>query len=344
MPANHTFIKSSSMDQRLNALTNWLINSTAIELEKIEPASQDASFRRYFRAYSKSESETKQYIIMDAPPETERIQPFLDIAQQLAELGLHTPHVYQVEQELGFILLEDLGTRTYLAELDNNADTLYKDAISALVILQTSIEKQKNYTPPTYDSKLLQQEMDLFQQWYLEKHLDFTIEKASHDIWLTTQQFLINECLLQPQVWVHRDYHSRNLMITIDNSPGIIDFQDLVLGPIAYDLASLFKDCYIEWPRQRQLSWLLNYHNQLIAKVGERTFEFDQLVRWYDLSGLQRHLKVLGIFCRLNYRDNKPHYLEDLPLVAKYALDILPRYEELRDFDAHFGHLIERSL
>ena len=340
MLANDTFINSLSMDQRLNELTDWLTQSTTIQVQRIEPASQDASFRRYFRVFSKS----AQYIVMDAPPETEQIQSFIDIAVQLAKLGLHSPKIYKLETKLGFMLLEDLGSRTYLDELFHNSETLYSDAIDALIVLQSSVDHKQNYVPPLYDAYLLEQEMDLFLQWYLDKHLECPIDKSSHTVWRLTQQGLVEQCLQQPQVWVHRDYHSRNLMITNDNSPGIIDFQDLVLGPIAYDLASLFKDCYIEWPRKKQLEWLSQYYNKLVSKVGEQTFEFEQLVRWYDLTGLQRHLKVLGIFCRLNYRDNKSNYLNDLPLVAKYILDTLKRYDELQDFEAHFGHQIERSL
>lgn len=340
MLANHTFINSLSMDPRLNALTDWLTHSTSIDVLHIEPASQDASFRRYFRVLSK----TGHYIVMDAPPETERIQSFIDVAMQLAEFGLHSPKIHQVDHQLGFIVLEDLGTRTYLPELADNADKLYSDAIDALIVLQTSIDQQKSYTPPLYDEQLLRQEMELFHQWFLNTHLECEISAESHAVWMQTQQFLVEQCLQQPQVWVHRDYHSRNLMITENNSPGIIDFQDLVLGPISYDLASLFKDCYIEWPRQQQLKWLSGYYDKLISASGEQVFEFEKLVRWYDLTGLQRHLKVLGIFCRLNYRDNKANYLDDLPLVAKYALDTLDRYSELQQFETHFRQFIERSL
>ena len=334
------------MDQRLVALTDWLAHETPINAQRIEPASQDASFRRYFRVFSKA----KQFVVMDAPPETERTQPFIDIAEQLKALGLHAPAIYQSNKQQGFILLEDLGTRTYLDELrepdefHEHTNKLYSDAIDAVIILQTSVEKQGKYHPPKYDAEMLQQEMDLFRHWYLAKHLEVKLNESSHSIWLQTQQFLTSNCLQQPQTWVHRDYHSRNLMITNDNSPGIIDFQDMTLGPIAYDLASLLKDCYIEWPREQQLKWLKQYHDKLNLVLGEQTFTLEQLIRWFDLTGLQRHLKVLGIFCRLNYRDGKANYLDDLPLAAHYVLDVLPRYPELDAFDTHFRRLIERSI
>jgi len=305
------------MDQRLVALTDWLEHETPINAQRIEPASQDASFRRYFRVFS----EAKQFVVMDAPPETERTQPFIDIAEQLKVLGLHAPAIYQSNKQQGFILLEDLGTRTYLDELREHdgsherANALYSDAIDAAIILQTSVEKQGMYHPPKYDAEMLQQEMDLFRHWYLAKHLDVSLNEASHSIWADTQQFLTANCLQQPQVWVHRDYHSRNLMI----------------------------NCYIEWPREQQLKWLKQYHDKLNLILGEQTFTLEQLIRWFDLTGLQRHLKVLGIFCRLNYRDGKANYLDDLPLVARYVLDVLPRYPELEAFDTHFRRLIERS-
>lgn len=328
------------MDQRLDSLNNWLKEQTSINIERIEPASEDASFRRYFRIFTKND----QYIAMDAPPEIEQTQPFIDVAQQLSKLGLHVPKIHYLDTELGFIVLEDLGTRTYLSQLNDDPQSLYSDAIDALITLQTSVSTHTDFSPPPYSAKLLRQEMDLFRQWYLNKHLQNTTSEASYAVWLHTQQFLINECLEQPQTWVHRDYHSRNLMITNENSPGIIDFQDMVLGPISYDLASLFKDCYIEWPRQKQIEWLTEYYQKFNQRMNESNFDIDQLIRWYDLTGLQRHIKVLGVFCRLNYRDNKAHYLNDLPLVAKYVLDTLPRYPELDGFDAHFRHLIEKSL
>jgi len=295
------------MDSRLTELEEWLTNVAKLEIAKLEPASEDASFRRYFRVTTKSAT---SLIAMDAPPDKEPIDTFVTLAKQLRALNLHAPKIYLDDPKQGFILLEDLGDQTYFSALPANADQLYSDAISALVILQTKSLTQ-SHQPEKYDAHKLVTEMELFRSWFLERHLQTQPYEAAHAVWLQTKQFLVYECLNQPQVWVHRDYHSRNLMLTEQNSPGIIDFQDLVVGPIAY---------------------------------SDAAFDFEQLVRWYDLTGLQRHLKVLGIFCRLNYRDNKNHYLSDLPLVARYVLDVLPRYPELNEFARHYTHLIEKVL
>ncbi len=332
------------MDSRLISLQNWLHDHTEINVIKLEPASEDASFRRYFRIFDESGS----YIAMDAPPEHETIDAFLAIAKLLADIGLHAPQIHYSNAELGFIVLEDLGAQTYLSELGEHHQALYADAIDALIKLQSidlaAVSNASIENIPSYDGPKLAQEMDLFRTWFLERHLENYPYEAAHAVWLMTKQFLISECVHQPQVLVHRDFHSRNLMICQDNSPGVIDFQDMVIGPIAYDLASIFKDCYIEWPREQQLDWLRQYHNALASKFDYPIFSFEQLLRWYDLSGLQRHLKVLGIFCRLHYRDAKTAYLNDLPLVARYVLDVLPRYPELREFEHHYQHLIEKVL
>jgi len=332
------------MDSRLTELEEWLTNVAKLEIAKLEPASEDASFRRYFRVTTKSAT---SLIAMDAPPDKEPIDTFVTLAKQLRALNLHAPKIYLDDPKQGFILLEDLGDQTYFSALPANADQLYSDAISALVILQTKSLTQ-SHQPEKYDAHKLVTEMELFRSWFLERHLQTQPYEAAHAVWLQTKQFLVYECLNQPQVWVHRDYHSRNLMLTEQNSPGIIDFQDLVVGPIAYDLASIFKDCYIQWPRAQQMDWLANYFDQYqeaaTSAYSDAAFDFEQLVRWYDLTGLQRHLKVLGIFCRLNYRDNKNHYLSDLPLVARYVLDVLPRYPELNEFARHYTHLIEKVL
>ncbi len=192
---------------------------------------------------------------------------------------------------------------------------------------------------PAYSAQKLHDEMQLFEDWYVAVHLKQTLNPAQAYEWATLKSFLVEQCLAQPQVWVHRDFHSRNLMVLPSGSPGVIDYQDMVMGPVSYDLASLFKDCYIEWPRARQLEWLGEYHTRLterIQSVSEArpllAMDFAQLVRWYDLTGLQRHLKVLGIFCRLNYRDNKANYINDLPMVKRYILDVLPRYPQGQTF------------
>ncbi len=324
------------MDSRQASLICWLKQKPDFNVDAIEPASADASFRRYFRVVSGQST----YIAMDAPPDKEDCQPFIDVARALAKLGVHTPDILDYDLTQGFILLEDLGQRTYLDELHDNPSQLYRDAIDSLINIQTGGTANSLLTPPVYSGAKLRDEMSLFSRWFVNKHLGRSIHEPSFAVWLHTQQLLIDECLQQPQVWVHRDFHSRNLMVTELNSPGVIDFQDMVIGPIAYDLASIFKDCYIEWPRDRQHKWLDEYRVKAIEKLGLPDFSLETLCRWVDFVGLQRHLKVLGIFCRLSYRDDKHHYLKDLPLVAKYVLEVINIYPELGAFRDHFeGHI-----
>jgi len=328
------------VDQRKTELHNWLTHSLCHQVNSLEPASADASFRRYFRAVT----DRGTFIAMDAPPEKEDCQPFIDAADWLADLGVHTPKISAHDVAQGFILLEDFGHRTYLDELQANADELYSKAIDALIKIQSGVTDQSNSTPPPYSGAKLSEEMSLFSRWYVNQHLGRSIHEPSFAVWLHTQQYLAMACLKQPQVWVHRDYHSRNLMITKSNSPGVIDFQDLVVGPIGYDLASIFKDCYIEWPRSRQQIWLEEYRVKAVALLDLPDFSLETLTRWVDFAGLQRHLKVLGIFCRLSYRDGKDNYLNDLPLVAKYVLEVLEIYPELEAFKNHFEGHIQAAL
>jgi aminoglycoside/choline kinase family phosphotransferase len=319
------------MDKRLEKIKTWLGVVLNQPLLSIAPASQDASFRRYFRARTRDAS----YIIMDAPPEKESLSNFVAIDRALIELGVHAPTIHQINLDDGFLLLEDLGDRTYLNELSSDSKSLYSDAINALVKIQGGIFTENNpteLTPRAYDASLVDQELNLFDDWYLKRHMDIELDSEMQLIWQDTKECLVQAFAQQPQVWVHRDYHSRNLMIHEDNSPAVIDFQDMVLGPIAYDLASLFKDCYIEWPRDQQHLWLAEYLEQLHRQLPILEISVDDLVRWVDFTGLQRHLKVLGIFCRLNYRDGKAHYLDDLPLVKKYVVEVIDLYPEFRSF------------
>lgn len=335
------------MDKRLNLLKEWLNSAYDGQIHSVEPASADASFRRYFRVSVTPAKNTHKdtvkttLIAMDAPPDKEDCEPFIRIADMLSNQGVHTPDIVALDTSLGFLLLEDLGSADYLSRLTEAgmAERLYTDAISSLIKIQGG----PLASAAPYSAQKLRDEMTLFSEWFIERHLGQRFSQAQVDVWEKTQHFLCNVCLEQPQVWVHRDYHSRNLMITEKRNPGIIDFQDLLAGPIAYDLASIFKDCYIEWPRQQQLTWLREYVDMRDGE-SENEFTFDQLVRWYDLTGLQRHLKVLGIFCRLNYRDGKAQYLHDLPLVAKYCLEVLAIYPELAGFESEFGPVIERVL
>jgi len=344
------------LDKRLQKLQTWLTDELGLTLNSIEPASADASFRRYFRAHTNQ----GVYVVMDAPPELEPVDAFISIGEALIGQGVHAPRVYQHSYSKGFLLLEDLGVTTFFEALNSlqplatepqprskqvlkNADTLYTSAITALVKLQKGQVEQANYDLPTYSPDKLVEEMALFEEWFTTKHLKIPFSKQQAAVWESTQNKLLQAFSEQPQVWVHRDYHSRNLMVTEQDSPGVIDFQDMVSGPIGYDLASLFKDCYIEWSRADQYHWLEMYRFEAMRQLG-LTFNLSTLVRWVDFCGLQRHLKVLGIFCRLNYRDNKPHYLSDLPLVAKYVLEVLPLYPELHEFEESFSSTIEYAI
>ena len=337
------------MDIRLNSIKAWLTGELKLQLSSIAPASADASFRRYFRADTPNGS----FIIMDAPPEKESITEFVEIAQALANIGVHTPEIKAKDLKQGFLLLEDLGDCTYLDVLRDKPNELYRDAIDSLVLIQQghnnkSGNNKSTLKVPAYDAEKLEQEMDLFEHWYVNKHLNLELNATMKQVWQETKGFLIQACLEQPQTWVHRDFHSRNLMVTKTSSPGVIDFQDMVLGPLTYDLASIFKDCYIEWPRQQQLDWLEEYRLKAslikTSPVNVEAISSDQLIQWFDLTGLQRHLKVLGIFCRLYYRDAKDQYINDLPLVAKYTLEALTLYPQLASFNDCFGAAIKASL
>jgi len=322
------------LDTRFTQLEDWLINDLGYTLNKLEPASADASFRRYFRASTNQGT----FVVMDAPPEKESTREFVQAAKDLAQCGVHTPHLYHCDQTNGFIVLEDLGSRTYLDELNDNSAQLYSEAIDALIKLQKGTNVLTDSTWPAYDSNKLTQEMDLFEDWYLRRHLSTTMNSDQTSTWHAIKSTLIATCVEQPQTLVHRDYHSRNLMVTETNSPGVIDFQDMVVGPIAYDLASIFKDCYIRWPREQQMDWLKEYHQKSNSEFG-----FEQLVRWFDFTGLQRHLKVLGIFCRLHYRDGKQQYMDDLPMVTDYVNEVVDLYDEFVFFKKHFSEFLKRS-
>lgn len=312
---------------RLEQIKQWLGKVLDTAQFQIEPASNDASFRRYFRVTIKNQT----LLLMDAPPEQENTQPFIIIANYLVAHGIHAPKIAAHDVESGFLLLSDFGDRAYLDELnEQSANTLYKAAIDSLIAMQ--LMPINKISLPEYDNTLLQQEMALFPEWFLDKHLAI---KAPTFL-VETFNLLSDSALEQPQVFVHRDYHSRNLMHTEYNSPGIIDFQDAVIGAITYDLVSLLRDCYIEWSDDKIAHWLDYYYLQALEnKLLNRTISFDKFIQWFDWMGLQRHLKVLGIFARLNYRDGKSSYMNDLPLTLKYVRKISAKYSEfvaLSDF------------
>ena len=305
----------------MSRLENWLDSISAHELTDIRPASADASFRRYFRVTDSNTGNT--LIVMDAPPEKEDCEPFIHITRLLRSVNVNAPDIISMDLEQGFLLLDDLGNRQYLDHLDeSSSDDLYSDALVALINMQ----RIQDHLPP-YDKQRLRDEMGLFEPWYLNRHLGISLDDQQKSVLDSIYDLLIESALEQPQVFVHRDYHSRNLMLVDENNPGVIDYQDAVIGPVTYDLVSLFKDCYIEWPRNKVEHWLDQY---LQLTPIELSVDRIQFIRWFDLMGVQRHLKVLGIFARLNYRDGKSQYLDDLPLTLKYVVDVCNRYDELK--------------
>ncbi|MDE2084841.1 MAG: phosphotransferase [Xanthomonadaceae bacterium] len=293
----------------------------------IAAASSDASFRSYWRVRAGAAS----WIVMDAPPDREPIAPWLDIDARLRAAALHAPEVVASDATQGFVLMEDLGNRTYLPELtDASADVLYADALAALARMQAL----DTTGLPVYDRAQLVAELELMPEWFLKRHLGFMPNREECDVLDAAFTQLVQAAREQPQCFVHRDYHSRNLLIAEHDNPAIIDFQDAMHGPIAYDLASLLRDCYIAWPGARVDAWAETYRQRVAANVDAATFRI-----WFDLVGLQRHIKVLGIFCRLQYRDGKSAYLADLPRVLAYVLDVARRYPALRGLAA----LLERA-
>ncbi len=314
-----------TLDKRLNELQHWLSQQLPPEPFELAPASSDASFRRYFRVTQSNNS----YIVMDAPPEQEDTAPFITIAEHLATQNIPVPLIHAKDTRAGFLLLSDLGSQPYLERLNKHtAPDLYHTAIDALIQLQTADHSQLQL--PSYDATRLQQEMTLFPDWFLNTHLDITPPDFLPELY----RILVENALEQPMVFVHRDYHSRNLMHTPDGEIGIIDFQDAVMGPISYDLVSLIRDSYIAWSDEEIDAWLHYYWQQAHTAGLLNAISLDQFTRWFDLMGLQRQLKILGIFCRLYYRDGKANYLDDLPQTLKYVQQISARYPELADLHA----------
>lgn len=290
----------------------------------IAPASADASFRRYFRV-SLPDGETR--IVMDAPPELEDCRPFVNVARLFREAGAHVPEVYAEDHAQGFLLLSDLGTTTYLQALDaQTAPRLYRDANAALVAIQRA---SRAGVLPDYDEALLARELSLFPDWYVARHLGVTLDAGQqqtlHDVFA---RVLANN-LKQPRVFVHRDYHSRNLMVFPDANPGVIDFQDAVYGPITYDLVSLYRDAYIRWDEKDELDFVIRYWEMARTEGLPVHADFDAFYRDYEWMGAQRQLKVLGIFARLCHRDGKDGYLKDMPTVMSYLRRTCERYVDL---------------
>ena len=311
------------VDDRRSRLEHWLQRQFRGARFVLTPASEDASFRRYFRA---ALEDGRSFIAMDAPPDKEDCRPFVHVAALLKAAGVHAPEVRSQDLAAGFLLLSDLGTRTYLAELNaDNADRLLGDAIDALVAWQ--LATRAGELPP-YDEALLRREMNLFPEWYVGRHRGRTLGAARQQALEGIFALLVKSALAQPAVYVHRDYMPRNLMLT-DPNPGVLDFQDAVLGPITYDMVSLVRDAFLSWDEERVLDWCVRYWEKAKQARLPVDADFGEFWRALEWMGLQRHLKVLGIFARINYRDGKPKYLGDTPRFLGYARHVAKRYREL---------------
>ncbi len=311
-------------DDRHSALLAFVHQHLGSDASAPLPASSDASFRRYWRVQAGG----RTHIVMDAPPDKENCAPFIDIGQRLRAAQIKAPEVRASDLASGFLLLSDLGTETLLPALnDGNVDAYYGSALRSLQRMQQSVEVGGL---PRYDQLRLRDEMELLPRWFLRQHLGVEPDCEEYDIIETAFITLIHSARVQPQVFVHRDFHSRNLML--GEGPhaelGVLDFQDAVIGPITYDLVSLLKDCYLRWHPDRVAAWAEGYRQQL-TNAGVEVPDSLRWQRWFDLMGVQRHLKVLGIFARLHYRDGKTEYLADLPRVLGYVLETCERNLEL---------------
>ncbi|MFJ4590021.1 aminoglycoside phosphotransferase family protein [Pseudomonas moraviensis] len=329
-------------DVRLQHLKVWLDEQLAklfaeqgwgtVPPATLTAASSDASFRRYFRW----EGDGRSFIVMDAPPPQENCKPFVDIAFLLAKSGINVPKIYAEDLERGFLLLNDLGNKTYLDVIDGeNADALFHDALQALLAFQ----QLPMVAPlPSYDVALLRRELELFPEWYVKHELGIEFDAAQQQQWQHISELLIDSALAQPKVLVHRDYMPRNLMLSEPN-PGVLDFQDAVYGPVTYDVTCLFKDAFLSWPEERVRGWLESYWQQASALDIPVQTDFEDFLRASDLMGVQRHLKVIGIFARICHRDGKPRYLADVPRFFSYIEAVIARRPELAELQALFSSL-----
>ena len=322
---------SAEQDARLALLTEWLGSLDLVEVGSRRPASSDASFRRYFRLDVAPALRSKlgdTLIAMDAPPERENVPAFIHVQGLLAEAGVTVPAIVARDVERGFLLLSDLGTTTYLARLDSdNAAFMYSDAVDALIKFQ--LHSQPGVLPE-FDRAFVLREMNLFPEWYLNRHLGVTLDDKQQAQLDKVFETITANVLAQQQVFMHRDFHSRNLMFLDQGNPGVLDFQDAVYGPVTYDLGSLLRDAYIQWDEEIVLDWVVRYW-QSAKQVGLPVNpDIDAFYRDFEFMALQRHLKILGIFCRLNYRDGKAIYMGDLPTVMDYVRKTANRYTELK--------------
>lgn len=323
------------MDTRQEALKEWLESHLQTSIQ-LQPVVGDASFRRYFRFHHQAEP----FIAMDSPPEKEDCKPFITIAHRLAKLHLDVPKIIESDDAKGFLLISDLGDALYHYQLTlDNADQLYKNALRDLLIIHEDF-KGEHENLPHFGHAMMQQELHFFTEWFLEKYLGLSLNEDEQRILKNTYDLLLENAITQPQTFVHRDYHSRNLMILSDNRVGILDFQDAVVGPITYDLVSLIRDCYVDWPVHQVEAWALDFHQalmdrKLIDPVDRKTF-----MRWFDLMGMQRHLKAIFIFARKYLRDGNDFYLQFIPRALRYVELVCDMYPELAAFQSLLGETI----
>lgn len=324
-------------EERQRQLQGWVAAALGEAGVVLQPASADASSRRYFRTSALGRS----YVVMDAPPSQGDCRPFLRVAALLREAGLHVPDIFAEDLARGFLLLEDLGEQTYLDVLgEANADQLFGDAISALILWQRA---SRSGVLPPYDRAFLHRELMLFPEWYVMRHLRLELTAMEMMTLQDTFKLLEDSALAQPQVYMHRDYMPRNLIVSTPN-PGVLDFQDAVMGPVSYDITSLFRDAFISWPEERVKGWRLKYWDtgrHVGLPLPAKLQEFERASDW---MGMQRHLKVMGIFARLNYRDGKPQYLKDTPRFLGYLREVGHLYKEFTPFLRLLDNLEKRAI
>ncbi len=322
---------SANADARLALLNEWLASTGLVEVGTGRPASIDASFRRYFRYDVVPAMQDKlgaTLVAMDAPPERENVPAFIHVQGLLFDAGVTVPAIAARNVEQGFLLLGDLGNTTYLSRLSSdNAAFMYSDAVDALLKFQMASQPG---VLPEFDRAFIQRELNIFPEWYLNRHLGVTLDEKQQATLDKVFEAITANVLAQQQVFMHRDFHSRNLMFLDQGNPGVLDFQDAVYGPVTYDLASLLRDAYIQWDEEIVLDWVVRYWQSAKQAGLPVNPDIDAFYRDFEFMAIQRHLKILGIFCRLNYRDNKSHYMGDLPTVLDYVRKTANRYTELK--------------
>jgi len=333
---------SATHDVRLELVANWVRVLLGSDRFTLAPASADASFRRYFRVTPEAPWRGRSTLIaMDAPPPMENCRPYVHVAKLLADAGVHAPAVLAADLERGFLMLTDLGARTYLAALDaSTAPALYSDAIDALIRWQAATRDDAHLEP--YDDALLTRELRLFPDWYVAKRLGHPLSPAQERTLTDAFRLIVARNLAEPRVYVHRDYHSRNLMVS-DPNPGVLDFQDAVVGPITYDLVSLLRDAYVAWDEERQIDWAIRYWERARKRGLPVRGDFAEFWNDFEWMGVQRQLKVLGIFARLYYRDGKAAYLDDMPRVLAYLRAACARYGALAPLAELIDELEDRA-